>query len=348
MSSLMLTFSSISAIGDFSETDNCGTALPSASNCTLSVTFNPTASGARNGSIVISDTGTQSPQTISLTGIGLGASVALTPAGLTFPSTPVGVTSAVQTVTLSNQGNATLTIASIQVSGDYAQINNCSGSVAVGSSCTLSITFTPTTIGSRSGLVTINDNAPASPQTIALSGTGSGFTLASAPSSASVNPGAPARYTITVAPVDGAFGNAVSLACSGVPAQVTCNVAPLSVTPGSNPVPVTLTLGTTASSAALLAVPTDRGFGYAVWMGFSGVGVLGMLFFGSRRSPKNCRMLFGVTLLLSASLLMVACAGGTGIAPQNQTGTQPGTYNVTVAGTSGSLQQAVSVTLIVQ
>lgn len=348
MSSLMLTFSAISTTGDFAETNNCGTALAAASSCTLSVTFNPTASGSRNGSIVVDDTGTQSPQTISLTGVGLGAAVALT-SSLTFPSTPVGVTSTVQTVKLSNQGNASLTIASIQVSGDYAESNNCSGSVAAGSSCTLSITFTPTATGSRSGTLTINDNAAGSPQTIALSGSGSGFTLSSAPSSATANPGATATYTITVAPVGGAFGNAVSLACSGVPAQVRCNIAPSSVTPGSNPVPVTLTLSTTAPSAqTLLAVPTNRGFGYAVWMGFSGFGVLGMLFLGSRRSPKNWWVQLGIPLLLSASLLMAACAGGTGIAPQNQTGTQPGTYKVTVAGTCGSLQQAVSVTLIVQ
>jgi hypothetical protein len=44
--------------------------------------------------------------------------------------------------------------------------------VAAGSSCTISVTFTPTTINTRTGTVSITDNAPASPQTVALTGTG--------------------------------------------------------------------------------------------------------------------------------------------------------------------------------
>ena len=53
-------------------------------------------------------------------------------------------------------------------------------------------------------------------------------------------------------------------------------------------------------------------------------------------------------LLTMALLLMTGCAGGTGIGPTRQTGTTPGTYTITVTGSSGNLQHALPVTLIVQ
>src|SRR5208337_5056467 len=65
-----------------------------------------------------------------------------------------------------------VTISSFAVSGDFTQTNNCGTSVAVGSSCTISVMFTPTGSGTQSGTLSISDNAPGSPQTVTLSGTG--------------------------------------------------------------------------------------------------------------------------------------------------------------------------------
>src|SRR5205085_4067586 len=97
----------------------------------------------------------------------------------TFSSQVVGSTSAAQTVTLTNSGNAALTISSIGLSGtnsgDFAQTNTCpssSSTLAAGASCTISVTFTPTATGTRSASVTITDNAGGSPQLVALTGTG--------------------------------------------------------------------------------------------------------------------------------------------------------------------------------
>jgi hypothetical protein len=98
--------------------------------------------------------------------------VTLNPTSLTFATELVGVTSPAQNVTLTNSGTATLTITSITTTGDFAQTNNCGATVAVGASCTISVTFDPTTINTRTGTVAITDNAPASPQTVALTGTG--------------------------------------------------------------------------------------------------------------------------------------------------------------------------------
>jgi hypothetical protein len=105
-----------------------------------------------------------------------GPAVTLSPSNLSFGNQPVGTASAPQTVTLTNSGGATLAISSISVtgtnSGDFSQTNTCGSSVAIGASCAISVTFSPTAAGSRSAMVTITDNAGGSPQTVPLTGTG--------------------------------------------------------------------------------------------------------------------------------------------------------------------------------
>jgi hypothetical protein len=169
-----LTITSIAASGDYAQTNTCGTSLAASANCTISITFTPTAAGTRTGAITVSDNAAGSPQTASLTGTGtaVGPSAALSPTSLTFASQTVGTTSAAQAITLSNGGTAALSITSIAATGDFAQTNNCGTSVAAGGSCSISVTFTPTTTGTRTGTVTVTDNATSSPQSASLTGTG--------------------------------------------------------------------------------------------------------------------------------------------------------------------------------
>ena len=98
--------------------------------------------------------------------------VRLSPTSFMFPSQLVGMASAPQVVTLNNIGTATLTITSIAASGDFAQTNNCGDLLNTGASCTISVAFTPTAIGNRTGTMSITDNAAGSPHTVSLSGTG--------------------------------------------------------------------------------------------------------------------------------------------------------------------------------
>ena len=90
----------------------------------------------------------------------------------------LNATSAKKTVTLTNNGTATLTISSIAITGDFAQTNTCSTSVAAGASCSISITSTPSAIGTRSSTLSVTDNSSGSPQTVAVSGTGTQVKLA--------------------------------------------------------------------------------------------------------------------------------------------------------------------------
>ena len=138
----------------------------------MSITFTPTATGTRTGAVTITDDAPGSPHVVSLSGTGTEPSVALQPGSLSFVGQRVGTTSASQTVTLTNTGGASLTVASIVASGNFAQTNTCGGSLGAGVTCTLSITFTPTATGTRTGAVTITDDAAGSPHAVSLTGTG--------------------------------------------------------------------------------------------------------------------------------------------------------------------------------
>jgi hypothetical protein len=173
-----LTISSIAITGadaaDFNETNNCGASLPPGGHCTFILNFTPAQLGPRIAALTISDDAPGSPQSVPLSGFGLtsGPNATLSATSLTFALQLVGTTSPAQSVTLTNYGTMLLNITSIMASGDFSQSNTCASSLAPLSSCTISVTFTPTQRGTRSGTLSITDNAPGSPQTVALSGTG--------------------------------------------------------------------------------------------------------------------------------------------------------------------------------
>jgi hypothetical protein len=104
--------------------------------------------------------------------------VSLNPTSANFGNQATGTTSNPQPVTLTNVGTAQLAISSIVISGgnagDFAQTNNCGTGLAPNNSCTINVTFTPSTTGTRTSSVVITDTAGGSPHTVALSGTGAG------------------------------------------------------------------------------------------------------------------------------------------------------------------------------
>jgi len=142
------------------------------------VTFTPAASGSRTASVSITDNASGSPQTVSLSGTGTGtaALVSLSPTSLAFGNQSVGATSAAQTLTLRNAGNAALSITSLALTGsnasDFDQSNTCGSSLAAGANCTIAVMFTPSVTGSEAASLSIADNASGSPQTVSLSGAG--------------------------------------------------------------------------------------------------------------------------------------------------------------------------------
>jgi hypothetical protein len=108
---------------------------------------------------------------------GTGYAISVSTKSLTFPSTKVGSTSTGKAVTVTNLGSGAVSVTSIAVTGtnptDFQQTNTCGSSIAGGTSCTITVTFTPQATGSRKASLTITDADPTSPQTVTLSGTGS-------------------------------------------------------------------------------------------------------------------------------------------------------------------------------
>ena len=162
--------------GDFAQTNNCPGSVAPNGSCQVSVTFTPTATGTRNAAVTITDNAPDSPQSVPLTGVGVLPAVSFYPTSLNFGNQGVGTTSSPQVTTLTNTGAGVLTITSIGIkganSGDFAQTNNCPGSVPPNGSCQISVTFSPKATGTRNAEVSVADNAPGSPQSVPLTGVG--------------------------------------------------------------------------------------------------------------------------------------------------------------------------------
>jgi subtilase family serine protease len=178
-----LTISGFSITGtdtaSFTQTNTCGTSVAASASCTITVTFKPTLPGSLTASLTVVDNAAGSPQTVALAGTATqptGPAVSLSPTSLTFPATNVGSSAPTQMVTLKNTGGSTLTISNIAISGPNASSFSlgtaCFTTLAADASCVLSVNFKPTTAGPLTATLTFTDNAPGSPQTVTLKGTG--------------------------------------------------------------------------------------------------------------------------------------------------------------------------------
>ncbi|MCW2881554.1 MAG: coagulation factor 5/8 type domain protein, partial [Sphaerisporangium sp.] len=165
--------SSVTVTGDYAQTNNCGSSVAAGGSCTVNVTFTPTATGTRTGTLTVASSAPGGPVTASLTGSGTnGVALAASPGSLSFGARQGGTTSPAQAVTVTNSGTASATLSGVTTTGDYAQTNTCGSSLAAGASCTVNVTFTPTASGSRPGTVKVASNDVNSPLTVNLSGSG--------------------------------------------------------------------------------------------------------------------------------------------------------------------------------
>jgi hypothetical protein len=157
---------------DFSQTNHCPSSLPLGTSCPIAVVFQPQAGGQRSATLNVTYQGPGSPQSVPLSGVGAISTVTLTPANLAFPVQLVGTTSSAQTATLTNTGTVPVNIANISTTGPFTESNNCPASLPVKQNCQIQIKFAPIQSGPATGKLSVTDDASGSPQTVALSGTG--------------------------------------------------------------------------------------------------------------------------------------------------------------------------------
>ena len=156
-----LTISSIvySGSSDFIESNNCPIApntLAVGGTCTVSITYTPTIVGSESGTVTFTDNAPQSPQYFTVSGSSVSAGIpTLNPTSLTFPTILIGQSSAPQSATLTNTGTGAFGISQIYSYGDFPETNNCPSSLAVGASCTITVTFTPSNVGTENGYLYI-------------------------------------------------------------------------------------------------------------------------------------------------------------------------------------------------
>jgi hypothetical protein len=158
----------------------CGTELAAGGQCVETIRFTPTA-GQPFPATFTAFNDQQSVAT-SLQGTGLQTSDRVSVGTLAFGNQKVGTTATAQSVQLTNTGNTAVSITSIpQPTGPYAATQNCGSSLAIGATCSVNVTFSPTAQGSQPGTLTIN--TAAGTQTVSLTGTGTGATLTASPTS---------------------------------------------------------------------------------------------------------------------------------------------------------------------
>jgi len=326
----------------------CGTSLAASASCSIYVTFTPASASGFSATLQVADNAAGSPQTSTLTGTGTpppAPAVTFAPNPVTFASATSGTTSAPTTVTLTNSGNAALTITGITIAGanpsDFALgtgSNACGSSLAAGASCSIYVTFTPASAASFAATLSVADNAAGSPQTDALSGTGLAppdFEVSATPASQTVQSGGSTTYNVTVSSSGGTFGNSVALTVSGLPTGATGTFSPASVTPGSESGGSTLTVQT--------AAPTQQTARNSAWpLAAPVLAAVGLFFVPGKRRRRWISL--GILLLASLGTLtaLSGCGGGFSFTQASQS------YTLTITGTSGNDTHSTTVQLTVE
>ncbi len=362
---------------DFAVTSQCGSSVASGAQCPITVTFTPSTTNEETGVITVFDNAFAGPHGIIASGMGYTpptASISMpgySGNAYTFAAPP-GEKACCEQIQVANIGSQPLVVSNVTATGPFTVSNGCSTSLQFGQFCEISVGYTGQSSGTQSGVLSIFDNAANSPQTVPLVGNVQDFSLDASPSSASVNPGQTATYTLALTSLYGLFGN-VKLACSNAPSTTTCNLSipsgsfspasQISVPlPGNSPLDITvsvLTVGPYSSaSKSMLRAPLS-GLRSPSRRALIDSLLLAIIALALGARNRRRRSLTPAWALLALLVLWSSCGGGGASVsppprqPPPATGTAPGTYNLTVSGSwndtsGGSITHNITLTLIVK
>lgn len=351
--------------GDFIRSGNCaaGMALAAGQFCDATIAFVPGAAGARTASLAITSNATPATASVALSGNGVStaAAVTLSASSLTFASQTIGTASAAQTVNVTSSGTAPLNVTSITMAGthsaEFVRGGTCAAglTVAVGASCTVTISFSPVGTGARTASVVLGSNSPNAPSTITLAGTGA-------------DSGPPPAPALALSTDLLAFGNqsvgttspaqTATLSNTGTANLILSSIASGGVIPGDFPRSGSCTTGMTLVPGASCTIssvfqPTAQGVRSAYFLiisnapgsphslGASGTGTVPVtLTPGIAVSPGA--LTFGSILVGSAAPAQTVTISSTGSAPLSLSGLSVSGANPGDFPTSGTCAAGVS------
>jgi hypothetical protein len=312
-----------------------GGTVGAGASCTVQVGFRPSASGTRNATLSIAHNATGGSSTVALSGIGNAVqqpTIALSASALDFGALISGVASPAQSITVSNTGQAALTLSSIGVGGANPSAFTLGGScstaapVAAGAGCTVTVTASSSASGAFSGSLTLASNAANGAVTVALSGSVSAPApaLAATPSAVAFGArtigSAAALQDITLANT----GN-VALTLNGVSVSGAAGVTIAAKTCGA-------TLAVAASCTVTLAfAPTTEGAAAATLAIRSNAAPLQVGISGSGTAAPVARP--------------VLSEGGPLAFPDTQVGKISATHTVTLGNSGSAALKVVSLVL---
>jgi len=330
---------------EFTQTNNCGSGLPADTSpqntCTINVTFIPQSNGTRSATLYIYDNATNntSPQTVSLTGTGQLVQDSVSPTILSFGAVNAGATSAPLTVTLTNTDSGTNTLVPsssppvASPTGVFTVVSNtCTTHLTPGQSCTIGVTYTPSTGTQQSGTLVINTANGDTLPNVSLTGTGNGggggtgtttsttstFTMSPTTQSMAITAGTPLTIPVILTAANG-FSQSVSLTCQGYGGATCSPATKTTFVNATSPSTVNLTVNVAGKSGPTVTEVMRPGRLLACLLPFGGIGLVLV----SRR--KRWWLLLALAICLALGL--VACGGGA----SNSSTMQP---QVTVTATS--------------
>lgn len=339
-----LTSIAVAVSGPFQISNNFTTQLTGKSSCAISVIFAPTAIGQQNGMLSISDV--LKTQTVSLSGVGSSPpTLSFSPSSLNFMGQPLGIASSVLTLTLNNGGASPESNLSFSITGGFAGdfsmgTTTCAAILPSGGSCTIPVTFTPSTLGNEQAFLM----ASSSTESVhaMLSGAGFDFTV-SASGGQTVSSGQRANYALTITSLSELQGD-FDFACGTLPAHAGCTFSStvLTVSGGATGTE-SLSVNTSSTSARNEQQPMRRRSGFALACG------LVLLPFVWRRRQKAW---LAMLLVATSAIAVLSCSssgGGTVSTPpgSGSGNTAAGTYLIPVIVRANGVQHSVPLTLVV-
>lgn len=298
---LTITGGSVSPEFPNTATSDCGVVVAAGASCSVPLHFVPAQAGPRTGTVTFHTNVGDITATLSGTGVAAQAIAELTPASFDFGAIAVGSSSLDHAFTLTNTGNASLTVTGAQTPAEFpGSSNNCPTVLPAGASCVFNVQFVPAADGTRTAALTVYTSA--GNQVAALSGTGG-----LAATSASLTPVSDDFGTVTV-------GNSSALHSFTLTNSGSASLTVMNAAVSSN---FTI-LGNTCST------PLAAGASCTV----------GVYFIPTTAGPLNG------TLSVSTSIgNQVATLSGTGAAAQATASLAPASYDfgAVAAGSSSSL-----------